>query len=152
MNEERLRKEISIQIDLLDATIREICLLRDDLSCREPTLREVAAAGSFLADFYGGIENILKRICIARGVEVPAGEKWHRRLFQLFCETGTASLPVLIDNTLHEPLGMFRGFRHIVHHGYVFQLRWSRMAEGVQSADQVYEAFKQNLRKNNLIE
>ncbi len=59
---------------------------------------------------------------------------------------------MLINNTLREPLEMFRGFRHVVHHGYVLQLRWSRMAEGVQAVDQVYEAFKQNLRKNNLIE
>ncbi len=33
MTEERLKKEIAIQIGFLDATVQELCLLRNDLSC-----------------------------------------------------------------------------------------------------------------------
>jgi hypothetical protein len=152
VSEERLRKEISIQIAFLDATVREVCRLRDDLTECKPALRDIAAAAGFLADFYGGIENILKRICVARGIVLPAGEKWHRRLFQQFCEPGTPNLPVLIDKDLQEPLAAYRRFRHIVHHSYVLQLRWSRMAEGVQDVDRVYARFKENLRTNMLID
>jgi hypothetical protein len=151
VSEECLREEVTVQIAFLDVTVREVCLIRDDLSHREPTLRDIAAAAGFLADFYGGIENILKRICVARGVVIPAGEEWHRRLFQLFCEPGHPNLPLLIDRDLMEPLAAYRRFRHIVHHSYVIQLRWSRMAEGVREIDHVYAQFREHLRENMLI-
>lgn len=152
MSEECLKEEVAVQIAFLDATVREVCLMRDDLSQREPTLRDISAAAGFLADFYGGIENILKRICVARGIALAAGEEWHRRLFQQFCEPGVHGLPVLIGKNLEEPLAAYRRFRHIVHHSYVIQLRWSRMVEGVREIDYVYATFKENLRKNRLLD
>lgn len=152
MSEENLREEVSVQIAFLDATVHELCLIRDDLSDRQPTLRDISATAGFLSDFYGGVENILKRICVARDVDLPAGEKWHRHLFQQFCEPGSPNLPVLIDKDLEEPLAAYRRFRHIVHHSYVVQLRWSRMAEGVREVDRVFAKFRENLRKNMLID
>jgi hypothetical protein len=92
-----LKKEIDIQLQLLDATVREVNLLRAELAGRAPTLREIAAAGAFLADFYSGIENILKRISYHYSVELPSGDNWHLDLFARFCKPGFASLPVLID-------------------------------------------------------
>jgi hypothetical protein len=152
VTDEDVRREIAVQLDFLDVTVREVCLLRDELSQRNPTLREVAAAAGFLSDFYGGIENILKRICVSRGVSLPAGENWHRHLFQMFCEPGTAGLPVLIDGDLQESLATFRRFRHIVHHSYVLQLRWARMAEGVQEIDGIYAKFRESLRASTLVD
>ena len=152
MTESRLREEIAIQIAFLDATVREVGLLRDEISDRNPTPREIAAAGGFLADFYTGIENILKRICVSRGIVLPSGENWHRRLFKGFCEPGTPNLPILIDEELQEPLATYRRFRHVVHHSYLLQLRWSRMVEGLRALDQVYAKLKGNLRTNLLID
>ena len=50
------------------------------LGDREPTVRERAAAGLFMADLYNGIENTLKRICRHCGVAIPSGGNWHVEL------------------------------------------------------------------------
>ena len=59
MKSEELRKEIDIELELLESTLKELAALRNDVDEREPTVREKTAAGAFLAQFYGGIENIL---------------------------------------------------------------------------------------------
>ena len=47
----------------------------------------------------------------------------------------------LFDDALARQLGPFRRFRHVVHHGYGFQIEWDRMREGVEHVAQVLEAF-----------
>jgi hypothetical protein len=56
------------------------------------------------------------------------------------------------EERLRREISVQRRFRHIVHHSYVLQLRWSRMAEGVRDVDRVYARFKENLRKHMLID
>lgn len=140
-----LKAEVQIQLDLLDSTVQEIAKLRSDLADRSPTVREKAAAGAFLADFYGGIENILKRISYHYGVELPVGDNWHLDLFVRFCNPGISGFPVVIDDELREPLAAYRRFRHVLHHAYVIQLQWDRMAEGIDGIDRIYSKFKANL-------
>ena len=54
--------EIVIDFDALDQTLAELIALQADLAERNPTVREKAAAATFLAQLYSGVENILKRI------------------------------------------------------------------------------------------
>lgn len=85
MKDSTLREEISIELELIESTLRELSSLRNDAVKREPTIREKTAAAAFLAQFYGGIENILKRICRFHAVPVPTGDTWHIDLFKRFC-------------------------------------------------------------------
>jgi hypothetical protein len=57
-----LKAEIGIEFDSLQQVVNEIETLREDVAGREPTVREKTAAAAFLAQFYSGIENILKRL------------------------------------------------------------------------------------------
>jgi hypothetical protein len=84
---EDLRDEVSIELTLLEATVREAVDLRRDVRERNATVREKTAAAAFLAQFYSGVENILKRLCRFHGVNLPSGETWHVELFQRFCAT-----------------------------------------------------------------
>jgi len=45
MNLKDLCEEIAIEVELLESVIKEISLLRNDLTEREPTVREKTAAG-----------------------------------------------------------------------------------------------------------
>jgi tRNA 2-selenouridine synthase SelU len=56
-----LHEEISIELELMGKIVHEVASLIEDVSGRPATVRE-RTAGAFLAQFYGGIENILKRI------------------------------------------------------------------------------------------
>ena len=42
-------------------------------------------------------------------------------------------------------MAAFRKFRHVVYHGYGFQLDWNRMKEGIESVENVYRRFKTRL-------
>jgi hypothetical protein len=139
MTTKELREEIAIELELMATTAKEVHLLLDDLSGREPTVREKTAAAAFIAQFYGGVENILKRIHRYYGVPMPIGESWHIEVFRRFCKPGFPTLPQLFDDALAADLSPFRKFRHVVHHGYGFQLEWDRMKEGLEAVENVHD-------------
>lgn len=136
-----LREEISIELEMMAITVQEAGSLLKDLSGREPTIREKTAAGAFLAQFYGGIENILKRVHRFHGIPMPAGDSWHIDVFKRFCDPAYSPFPVLFDESLAADLSAFRKFRHVVYHGYGFQFDWERMKEGLGLVDDVYSRF-----------
>ncbi|HNQ90669.1 MAG TPA: hypothetical protein PKM73_18800 [Verrucomicrobiota bacterium] len=140
MTADELRSEIAVELGALRQIVQELEALRRDLAGRTPTVRERTAAAAFLAQFYGGIENILKRLNRHHGVALPTGDNWHFDLFRRFCPPGQPPLPTLFDDALARQLGAFRRFRHVVHHGYGFQIEWDRMREGVEQVGGVLES------------
>jgi len=145
MRPEELREEIAIELELMDATIQELLALQRDAAERELTIREKTAAAAFLAQFYNGAENIFKRISRFHAVPLPTGATWHVDLFKRFCFPPQEPLPTLLDDSLASALAPFRKFRHVVHHGYGFQLEWNRMAEGIASVEDVFLRFKSRI-------
>ena len=145
MNRDTLREEISIQLELMEGTVREIESLEADIGSRQPTVREVAAAAAFLANFYTGVENILKRISHCYGVTLPAGADWHAALFNRFCEPGFQNLPVVFDQQQRESFVAYRKFRHVIHHGYAIELDWEQMVEGVRAAKDAFSTLRMKL-------
>jgi hypothetical protein len=142
---EELREEISIELELLEAVIREISALRQDVMVRVPTVREKTAAAAFLAQFYGGVENILKRIHRFHGLQPPTGDTWHTDLFRRYCEPPYGDLPLLFDELLAVKMAPYRKFRHVVYHGYGFQMEWDRMNEGIENIADVFSRFRTTL-------
>jgi hypothetical protein len=142
MTSEELREEIAVELENIETVLRELTALQEDVKGRDTTTREKTAASAFLAQFYGGIENILKRISRFHNLPLPSGEMWHVDLFKRFCEPSFLPLPVLLDRALSSDLAPYRKFRHVVHHGYGFQLDWERMSEGIENAESVYGRFK----------
>jgi hypothetical protein len=126
-------------------TVTELLALHRDLTDREPTVREKAAAAAFLAQFYNGIENILRRIGRHHDVPLPAGETWPTDLFRRFCSPAHPGLPQLFNEASASDLAPYRRFRHVAFHSHGFQLDWGRMAEGVANVQQVFGQFKQGL-------
>jgi len=137
-----LREEIAIELDAMQTVVTELEQLNQDVAERLPTLREKTAAGAFLAQFYTGVENILKRICAFYGVPVPEGMQWHISLFKHFCAPAHSSLPVLFDDDLATRLAPFRNFRHAFAHAYGFQLHWERMRPGIAEVEVIFQRFQ----------
>jgi len=140
-----LREEINIELENIGKILEELAALQIEVKGRNPTIREKTAAAAFLAQFYNGIENILKRISRFYAVPLPHGDMWHVELFKRFCEPSYQSLPALFESTLSSDLAPYRKFRHVVHHGYGFELDWDRMAEGIEKAEKVFHRFQGNL-------
>lgn len=66
-------------------------------------------------------------------------------LFQRFCSPGYPLLPVLFDQSLAAEMAPYRRFRHVVFHGYGFQLEWTRMQEGITHVDRVFSRIRVRL-------
>jgi hypothetical protein len=142
MTSDELKEEIAIEIENIETVLRELSILYEEAKGREVSVREKTAASAFLAQFYSGIENILKRISRYSNVPLPTGENWHVELFRRFCAPPSNSLPVLFDESLSSELAPYRKFRHVVYHGYGFQLDWERMTEGIERANGIYQRLK----------
>jgi hypothetical protein len=136
-----LCEEISVELEMMESTVQEAVSLLNDLAGREPTVREKTAAAAFLAQFYGGVENILKRVHRYHGIPMPTGDSWHIDIFKRFCNPSYPPFPVLFDESLADDLSPFRKFRHVVYHGYGFQFDWERMKEGLAMVKIVYPRF-----------
>lgn len=140
-----LHEEIAVELEAIEMTVDELVALQRDTAHREPTTREKTAAAAFLAQFYNGLENIFKRIYRYHGLDLPTGETWHVELFQSFCTPGHSDLPQLFEEDLAAALAPYRRFRHVVFHSYGFQLDWSRMADGVENIEKIFEQIKSSL-------
>jgi hypothetical protein len=142
---DNLQEEILIQLEAMTVVVDELIALQQDVALREPTLRKKTATAAFLAQFYNGIENILKRISGFHNVPLPEGETWHVELFQRFASPSHPELPVLFNDELAHSLAPYRRFRHVVFHSYGFQLEWERMDGGVKGVSIVFNQLKTNL-------
>lgn len=140
-----LKEEINIELELMDEIIDELHSLKKDIQDREPTVREKTAAAAFLAQWYNGVENILKRIYRYYNVPIPCGNNWHVEIVKGVSEPPQKGLPLLIDHELSIDLAPFRKFRHIVYHGYGFQLEWDRMLPGIEQISMVFLKFKKRV-------
>ena len=145
MTPDDLRNEINIELTSLDIIVREIVSLRNDLGSGEPTIREKTAAAGFLAQFYNGVENILKRIGVFQGRLPLESGSWLLELFKQFSPSTSEPFPSLFDDQLTKDLVPYRKFRHIARHGYTFELEWDRMREGVENVEVVFSRFKRLL-------
>lgn len=87
----------------------------------------------------------LKRISRFHEVPLPKGESWHIDLFTRYCSPPTPPFPLLFDDALAPTIAPFRKFRHVVHHGYGFQIEWDRMKEGISQIEDVFSQIKSRL-------
>ncbi|GAB1350973.1 hypothetical protein MASR1M107_31880 [Ignavibacteriales bacterium] len=149
-NDEQL-EPIRIEVETIENILNEINGIIREYSDSEPDIRIKAALASFIAQFYNGVENIMKRIMKINGRTLPKGENWHAELFNQFIESDDPNTPVLFrgpDVLINKKL---RKFRHIVYHGYSFRLEYELMKSNVMGLQDSFKSFVQNLKANNLI-
>ncbi|HHW61055.1 MAG TPA: hypothetical protein GX404_04020 [Syntrophomonadaceae bacterium] len=88
--------------------------LEDEISCR--------VIGSYLHDYYCGLEKIFVHIARGFGGTLPMGEQWHKDLL----EEMTLEIPgvrtALISKKTLAKLDELRGFRHIFRNAYGFSI------------------------------
>lgn len=145
MKVEDLREEVSVELELMEVTVEELLSLLRDVGGREPSVREKTAAAAFMAQFYNGIKNLLKRISRFHSVPLPTGDTWHVDLFRRFCDPPRDPMPCLFNKALELQLSAYRRFRHVVYHGYGLQLDWARMIDGLQTIQSVFSVFRERL-------
>ncbi len=151
MLDEQFRAEILLELENLDQLCKEVHKILEHSKTHSPDNISKAALGTYLAQFYNGIENILKRIAKGKEVTLPKSEQWHRELFLMFCDNGHKELPVLFEGSLVSDMTAFRKFRHVVFHGYSFTLDWEIIATGAERIDTIFGDFKEALNQSGIL-
>jgi hypothetical protein len=147
MKLENLIEEIDIEFESLEIIVAELLKLTHDVGDKNPNIRDLTAASAFLAQFYNGVENILKRFYRFLNKPLPKGADWHITLFRSFCDPPEEKLPLLFSKQLDDKLSSFRKFRHVVHHGYGFKLDWVILKPGIDGINDIFQDFKTVIRK-----
>src|SRR3990172_13001416 len=95
---------------------------------KEDVLDEETAMGTYLMNFYNGVENMIKRISKEYYLTMPKGENWHKELLLLSVNPPQGKIP-LFSQSIVEKLNTYRNFRHRFVSGYGFQLKAEKMLE-----------------------
>ena len=102
----------------------------------EYSIAELAAIAIFIHNIYNGIENILKRVLLAKKIEVDDTHTWHKDLLKTSSDIG------IISNDLYVTLSEYLSFRHFFVHAYSFTLKWEELKPLVDGIEGTLEKFK----------
>ncbi len=131
-----LREKVDVELENISAVLAELKKIEGK---PDKTVAELAGIGTFLHNFYTGIENILKQILGAKGISIPTSASWHRDLLIL------ASEEKIITETTRKQLAKYLAFRHFFVHAYSFLLDESELRLLVDGVFDTYAIFKEEI-------
>lgn len=133
-----LQDKINLDIENIDRVFAE---LPQHEVLHKLSMLELAGVATLLHNFYNGIENILKRLLIKKGISIPQGSAWHKELLNLSGQEN------IITPQMKQQLGEFLAFRHFFSHAYALDLYAEKMEPLVKSAFELYKEFKIEISK-----
>lgn len=125
--------KIHAEIDNISIVLKELEKIADK---PEKSVTELAGIGTFLHNFYSGIENIIKQIITSKNISIPDSHTWHKELLDK-----AVRCKVITENTKSK-LGKFLVFRHFFIHAYGFMLEEDELKPLMNIAPEVFVQFK----------
>jgi hypothetical protein len=139
---------IRTECENIEATINEIIILNNTLNNKQPSNIEIAAIAFFLSSVYNGFENIFKRFCRFHNIFIPKDNSYHLKLLNLFYNSKSGKLPVLLTEETIEPFRELCQFKYTVRKGYVNHLDWENIKYLIGIIEPSYMEFKKSLEKH----
>ncbi len=133
-----LKDKIYAELENIIKVLDEIQNIADK---KDKSVVELAGIGTFIHNFYSGIENIIKQILLHKNISIPDSPSWHKELLV------TAEKKSIISNELKEKLGKFLVFRHFFVHAYGFMLDEDELSPLIESASSVFKQFSMEIEK-----
>jgi uncharacterized protein YutE (UPF0331/DUF86 family) len=96
---------------------------------------ELAAIATFLHNIYNGIENLLKQVAKAKGVEFAGSPTWHKDLLDFSASSG------IIPGELADQLYEYLTFRHFFVHAYGFMLEEAQLEPLARDIPNLWREF-----------
>lgn len=113
------------------------------MNASNPNLYAVALS---LQHFYTSLETILKRIIKELEGDIPDGESWHNELLDMSVVEVEKIRPEIISKKILVKFDRLRRFRHVVRHGYEYELDWEQMQPLVSSLDDIISVLKDDIK------
>ena len=148
---EQLKEDVLDEMEAIEQVLKDLSSLKNNLSSNKIDNTQKAAMGTFLMNFYVGVENIVKRISKEYYQTMPKGDSWHKELLDLSHNPPQGKSPVF-DKNIVDRLNPYRGFRHLFVSGYGFKLRIDLMASLLSNIEPLWIDVKKAIGKfwNNL--
>lgn len=136
-----LKEDVSDEEKAIEDTITRLLEVRSKFRPHAKDYTIEPAMGTYLMNFYNGIENILKRIGKEYYQTMPKGESWHKELLVLSANPPQGKIP-LFNKQILERLYSYRNFRHRFVSGYGFQLKGEKMLELIDNVQVLWNDIK----------
>ena len=144
--EQRLKADVLDEIEAIEEILVDLSSLKKEMDSESLTNTQKAAIGTFLMNFYTGVENIVKRISKGYYQSVPTGPSWHRELLDLSCNPPEGKIPIFTQEIV-DRLNPYRGFRHLFVSGYVFRLRLELMTSLIYNVEPLWTDIKKTIEE-----
>ena len=131
-----LREKVDVELENVSTVLDVLEKIKDK---PRKTVVELAGIGTFLHNFYTGIENILKQILHDEDIPIPFSDSWHRDLLIL------ASEEKIITETTRAQLAKYLAFRHFFVHAYSFLLDERELKLLVDDVFDTHTTFKEEI-------
>lgn len=135
---DELHKRILAEKENVEITLGN---LKYTMARNEKTVIELAAIATFLHNIYNGIENILKQILKAKGIDIPESATWHKELLNLSESQG------IISEKLADQLYEYLTFRHFFVHAYGFMLDEAHLEVLANNIPEIWSQFTKEIEK-----
>lgn len=134
---EKLPDEILAERENIEEILKN---LSEAKKRKEKTIIELAVMGTFLHNFYNGVENILKQLLKRKGIKIPQTPNWHKELLSFSVKYG------IIGNELSDKLYEYLAFRHFFIHSYGFKLEEKYLKVLADKASMVWKKFYKQIK------
>ena len=136
-----LREDVSDEEKAIEEALEKLFKVVSKFDSHKEDYSTEPAMGTYLMNFYNGIENILKRITKKYYLTVPKGESWHKELLALSFNPPEGKIPILNQDIVSR-LYPYRNFRHRFISGYGFQLKGEKMVELIDDIESLWSDMK----------
>lgn len=139
----RIAAELNAELLNLDKIYREKESFRKKYTVIDSYL--VRALSSYIADFYGGVERILKIVGEEIDGGLPKSENWHKQLLTN-AHIKVADRPPLIPDSTYTALLPYLAFRHVFRNAYGFELDRERIQALENNLPGLLDQFSKDIR------
>lgn len=136
-----LKEDVTDEEKAIDETLERLLDARNEFDAKKRNYLVEPAMGTYLMNFYNGIENIIKRIVKSCYLTFPKGANWHKELLNLSSNPPSEKI-ALFNANIEERLHAYRNFRHRFVSGYGFQLKGEKMLELIDNARPLWIEIK----------
>lgn len=136
-----LRDDVLDEERAIEETLVRLYEVRSKFDPKIKDLSIEPAMGTYLMNFYNGIENILKRVSKEYYLTTPKGRSWHKELLALSFNPPEGKAPIF-NREVIERLHSYRNFRHRFVSGYGFHLKGEKMLELIDNVGSLWNDVK----------
>jgi len=141
---EELYEDILDEVRAIEETLERLYEVRSKFAPQAKEYSMEPALGTYLMNFYNGVENILKRISKEYYQIMPKGGSWHKELLALSHSPPKGKAAIFSQSTV-EKLHQYRNFRHRFVSGYGFQLKGEKMLGLIDNIGPLWDDIKRSL-------